>query len=181
MLDIPADFDLPVAIALAAAAFEAYLEPVGANERFQEVTVNNTHVTYTDRCGANRPGCLVAVTTALQVQLQFARPCKEMHHTQHSFWQHLRHGIACNTSFILHAAKVLLAICCNLHMPGVWVSEFPLPSYAAYRVHRKFLQQQFEGILQLTIHGAKDLKAVNVSVCSAPCSCCALPYCSRAL
>lgn len=56
MLDIPADFDLPVAIALAAAAFEAYLEPVGANERFQEVTVNNTHVTYTDRCGAHRAG-----------------------------------------------------------------------------------------------------------------------------
>jgi hypothetical protein len=54
VLDIPADFDLPVAIALAAAAFEAYLEPVGANERFQEVTVNNTHVTYTDRCGAHR-------------------------------------------------------------------------------------------------------------------------------
>lgn len=46
---MPPDFDLPVAIALAAAAFEAYLEPVGANEQFQEVTVNNTHVTYTDR------------------------------------------------------------------------------------------------------------------------------------
>lgn len=49
-LDMPEGFDLPVAIALAAAAFEAYLEPVGANDEFQEVTVNNTHVTYTDRC-----------------------------------------------------------------------------------------------------------------------------------
>ena len=48
-LDMPPGFDLPVGIALAAAAFEAYLEPVGANENFQEVTVNNTHVTYTDR------------------------------------------------------------------------------------------------------------------------------------
>lgn len=48
-LDVPEGFDLPVAIALAAAAFEAYLEPVGANEQFREVTVNNTHVTYTDR------------------------------------------------------------------------------------------------------------------------------------
>jgi hypothetical protein len=47
---VPEDFDLPVAIALAAAAFEAYLEPVGANEEFKEVTVNNTHTTYTDRC-----------------------------------------------------------------------------------------------------------------------------------
>lgn len=47
---MPEDFDLPVAIALAAAAFEAYLEPVGANEEFKEVTVNNTHTTYTDRC-----------------------------------------------------------------------------------------------------------------------------------
>lgn len=49
-IDVREDFDLPVAIALAAAAFEAYLEPVGANPEFQEVTVNNTHTTYTDRC-----------------------------------------------------------------------------------------------------------------------------------
>jgi hypothetical protein len=46
---VPDGFDLPVAIALAAAAFEAYLEPVRANEEFHEITVNNTHVTYTDR------------------------------------------------------------------------------------------------------------------------------------
>lgn len=48
--NVPEGFDLPLAIALAAAAFEAYLEPVGANDEFHEVTVNNTHVTYTDRC-----------------------------------------------------------------------------------------------------------------------------------
>lgn len=30
--------------------------------------------------------------------------------------------------------------------------------------HRTFLKSTFEGILQLTIHGAKDLKAVNVRV-----------------
>jgi hypothetical protein len=49
-LDVPEGFDLPLGIALAAAAFESYLEPVGANPQFQEVTVNNTHVTYTNRC-----------------------------------------------------------------------------------------------------------------------------------
>jgi hypothetical protein len=41
-------FDLSVAVALAAAAFEAYLEPTGA-DGFQDRAVNGTEVTYTDR------------------------------------------------------------------------------------------------------------------------------------
>eukprot|EP00877_Chromochloris_zofingiensis_P011591 jgi/Chrzof1/6686/Cz19g05210.t1 len=41
-------FDLSLAVALAAAAFEAYLEPSGA-EGFEEVSTNGTKVTYTDR------------------------------------------------------------------------------------------------------------------------------------
>ena len=41
-------FDLSVAVALAAAAFEAYLEPTGA-EGLQDRAVNGTEVTYTDR------------------------------------------------------------------------------------------------------------------------------------
>lgn len=57
-LDVPPGFDLPVAIALAAAAFEAYLEPVGANQQFKEVTVNNTHVTYTDRYDTKEGSCV---------------------------------------------------------------------------------------------------------------------------
>eukprot|EP00775_Hariotina_reticulata_P003437 gene3437-3709_t len=42
-------FDLPLAIALAAAAFEAYLEPSGADQQLIETLLNETHVTYTDR------------------------------------------------------------------------------------------------------------------------------------
>ncbi len=41
-------FQLPLAVSLAGAAFEAYYEPVGA-EGFQEMTVNKTETTYTDR------------------------------------------------------------------------------------------------------------------------------------
>lgn len=42
-------FDLALAVALAGAAFEAYLVPTGAEGR-QEVAVNGTETTYTDRC-----------------------------------------------------------------------------------------------------------------------------------
>jgi hypothetical protein len=41
-------FDLSVAVALAAAAFEAYLEPTGA-EGWQDRAANGTETTYTDR------------------------------------------------------------------------------------------------------------------------------------
>lgn len=42
-------FKLPLAIALAGAAFEAYLQPTGA-EGMQEKTLNGAEVIYTDRC-----------------------------------------------------------------------------------------------------------------------------------
>jgi hypothetical protein len=42
-------FDLPLAIALAAAAFEAYLEPSGVDPQLIQTLRNETYVTYTDR------------------------------------------------------------------------------------------------------------------------------------
>jgi hypothetical protein len=47
---LPEGFDLGVAVAMAAAAFEAYLVPSGG--AFSEVSVvSDTHTTYTCRCG----------------------------------------------------------------------------------------------------------------------------------
>eukprot|EP00878_Enallax_costatus_P017820 GHUV01018726.1.p1 GENE.GHUV01018726.1~~GHUV01018726.1.p1 ORF type:complete len:547 (+),score=166.08 GHUV01018726.1:131-1771(+) len=46
---LEADFDLPLAIALAAAAFEAYFEPIGVDPALRETLLNKTYVTYTDR------------------------------------------------------------------------------------------------------------------------------------
>jgi len=45
-------FDLPLAVALAGAAFEAYLEPLGAVEGLQEASASGTRTTYTDRRAA---------------------------------------------------------------------------------------------------------------------------------
>jgi hypothetical protein len=44
---LPESFDLGVSVAMAAAAFEAYLVPSGG--AFSEVSVNGTHCTYTNR------------------------------------------------------------------------------------------------------------------------------------
>jgi hypothetical protein len=42
---------LPVCVFVVhAVAFEAYLEPSGSEEQYREVLLNDTHVTYTDRC-----------------------------------------------------------------------------------------------------------------------------------
>jgi hypothetical protein len=59
------NFDLSLAVALAAAAFEAYLVPTGG-QGFQERTINGSTVAYTDRWGmgaraaAVRPAGLMA-------------------------------------------------------------------------------------------------------------------------
>lgn len=77
---------------------------------------------------------------------------------------------------------MLLTAHSNLYMSGSRIPEMALLlRCTACQTHRRFLQQQYEGILQLTIHGAKDLKAVNASLCNAPCRCCRLPYCSRGM
>ena len=43
-----AHFDLTLAVALAGASFEAYLEPTGG-EGFQQLSLNGAKTTYTDR------------------------------------------------------------------------------------------------------------------------------------
>lgn len=43
-----ANFELTLAVALAGAAFEAYLEPTGG-EGFQQLSLNGAKTTYTDR------------------------------------------------------------------------------------------------------------------------------------
>ncbi|KAI8470315.1 MAG: hypothetical protein J3K34DRAFT_521444 [Monoraphidium minutum] len=50
---LPGGFDLGLGVAMAAAAFEAYLEPSGG--AFQDVAVNGTRTTYTCRRAAPRP------------------------------------------------------------------------------------------------------------------------------
>jgi hypothetical protein len=52
-VELPEGFDLGAAVAMAAASFEAYLEPSGGG--FQEVSVNDTHTTYTCRRGGGGP------------------------------------------------------------------------------------------------------------------------------
>jgi hypothetical protein len=59
---------LPLAIALAGAAFEAYLEPTGA-EGFQEHSLNGTDITYTDRQEQETPICtLMLLQNAFALQ-----------------------------------------------------------------------------------------------------------------
>jgi len=143
--ELPEKFDLGIAVAMAAAAFEAYLEPAGGS--FKEISVNDTETSYTSRYARMRmqlrgsPAFAHASTACARMGRSAAAACSEPGAVQPT----------------------------NRQLPPPCVG----PLYTSRmrilptRAHptRDFLMESFSGILDITLHGAKGLKGVNKVRC----------------
>ena len=156
----PPSFQLPLAVALAGSAFEAYLEPAGA-EGFQEVTQNGTTVTFTDR----QAGCMgigEGEGGGDQGTLPDVRP------------------VCVPTGCFLRARAV-----CSVLAASSWLGCTPACTHNAHtpvgiattrarahthththtllHTHSEFLSEMCQGILQVELLGARGLRVADVS------------------
>jgi hypothetical protein len=137
-------FDLGAAVAMAAAAFEAYLEPTGGS--FKERSVNSTETTYTSRCV---PLCVrvrsVRACVCMRVCMCVYPPTR-----MRSAWPHGLGPLLTDPADQPPPTP---------HRPRN--DRAPPPTPELQLQNRDFLLEAFDGILEVTLEGATGLKAVN--------------------